>query len=245
MDLDHKSKIMKTKIAEDIVLTRKGNWVFDEHVSIIFDAHVRKSIPCYETIQKLITQISKKVLLDNALVYDLGTATGEVIYNIFQANATKNISFVGIDESLPMINEARKKCETIKNSAFYNANIETYKYDLADLIVAAFTLQFTPILNRKKTLENIKNALKPNGIFIFCEKIIYPDSKTNKFFKEIYEEWKRNYFSKKEIKSKRKSLKHVMQPLSLSKNIELLKEAGFKEINVFFQWCNFVGIIAK
>ncbi|MCJ7757209.1 MAG: methyltransferase domain-containing protein [Gillisia sp.] len=236
---------MKSKLIEDIIFSRKGDWEFDKHVSMIFDTHVRKSIPCYDEVQELIGSISKKLLSNNALVYDLGTATGEIIYNIHYANPTKNISYVGIDKSVPMLYKAKQKCEKIKNITFYNEEIETFDFKPADLIIAAFTLQFTQVTHRQHILQKIKDALKPNGNFILCEKIIYEDPIRNNFYVDIYEGWKQNYFSIEEIKAKKKSLKNVMQPITLEENIELLKTAKFKDINLFFKWCNFICILAK
>ena len=236
---------MKSTVTEKLILSRSGGWTFDYHVSLVFDTHVRKSIPCYEEIQNLIAKISKKILPDNALVYDLGTATGEVIYNVFNANESKNITYVGIDQSEQMLKVAKQKCSKIKNVSFYNEKIENFNYETSDLIIAAFTIQFTEIKNRKQILKRIKDALKPDGYFIFCEKISFENIEENIFYNQIHEDWKSNYFSKEEIKAKRESLKKVMEPHSLNENIELLRDVGFRDINVFFQWCNFVCILAK
>ena len=236
---------MTSKYIEDIIFTRGGKWEFDEHVSMIFDDHVRKSIPCYQAIQELIAQISKKLLDPGALVYDLGTATGEIIYNLNEANDNKDIHYIGIDRSLPMLKKAKNKCKNIGDAKFYNEKIETFNYEPSDLIVAAFTFQFIPIKERKPTLHKIKEALKSNGSFIFCEKITYQNQEKADFFVEIYEDWKLNHFSREEVEAKRESLKDVMQPLSLPQNIDLLNEAGFQELTVFFKWCNFVCILAR
>lgn len=236
---------MKSKATEKLILSRSGDWSFDHHVSLVFDTHIRKSIPCYVEIQNLIAEISKKILSDNDLVYDLGTATGEIIYNVFNANEHKNVSYVGIDNSGQMLKMAKQKCSKIKNATFYNDKIEVFDYETADLIIAAFTIQFTEIKTRKQILKRIKDALKSDGTFIFCEKISFQNFDENIFFQQIHEDWKSNYFSNKEIKAKRESLKNVMEPMSLTENIELLRDVGFKQINVFFQWCNFVCILAK
>ncbi|ESU22637.1 hypothetical protein FEDK69T_18940 [Flavobacterium enshiense DK69] len=236
---------MKSTETEKLILSRKGDWIFDHNVSLVFDVHVRKSIPCYEEVQELIAIISSKLLPDNALVYDLGTATGEIIKNIFKANQSKNTTFVGIDHSVQMLEIARNKCSKIKNVKFVNEDIEDFNYEFSDLIVAAFTIQFTEVKNRKNILQRIKNSLKEDCYFIFCEKINFQDSKINNLYTRIHEDWKSEYFSKEEIKAKKESLKNVMTPLTLNENINLLKDAGFTEINIFFQWCNFVCILAK
>jgi len=236
---------MKSKTIEEIIFSREGNWEFDKHVSMIFDTHVRKSIPCYNEIQELIGSMSKKILPNNALVYDLGTATGEIIYNIHFANPFKKIRYVGIDKSAPMLVKAKQKCENINYVTFYNEEIETFDFKPADLIVAAFTLQFTQSSHRQHILQKINDSLKPNGNFILCEKIIYKDANRNNFYVDIYEAWKQNHFSIEEIKAKKESLKNVMQPVTFEENMALLKAAKFKDINLFFKWCNFICVLAK
>ncbi len=239
------SFIMNPDTIEQMILTRTGDWTFDYHVSKVFDIHVRKSIPCYDEIQSLIADISKKLLTDHAIVYDLGTATGEVICNIFNANKTRKLTFVGIDLSSHMLKIAKEKCHEIKNVTFYNERIETFNYSPSDLIVSAFTIQFIDIKNRKQVLQRIKDMLNPDGSFILCEKMSFQNNKVNEIFRQIHEDWKLNYFSSKEIISKRNSLKNVMQLLTISEYSDLLMDVGFKQIDTFFQWGNFVCILAK
>ena len=221
--------IMKYQDIERIIFSRKGDWEFDENVSLIFDNHVRRSIPCYNEIQELIGMISNKVLIDNCLIYDLGTATGEVIRSIKRANPNKNIRFIGIDKSAPMLEKAKEKCSGINNVFFHNCEIESFNYRQADLIVAAFTFQFIDSSERQSLLHRIYKALKPNGYFILCEKIIYENSDENDFYIDLYESWKQNHFSRTEIKAK----------------IKLLHTANFRYTNVFFRWSNFVCILAE
>jgi tRNA (cmo5U34)-methyltransferase len=48
-----------------------------------------------------------------------------------------------------------------------------------------------------------------------------------------------------EISQKREALENVLIPYKLSENITLLKEVGFRTVEVFFKWYNFSGFIAK
>ncbi|MGQ1786641.1 MULTISPECIES: methyltransferase domain-containing protein [unclassified Saccharicrinis] len=230
---------------EKMILSRVGNWTFDKHVSKIFDDHVRKSIPCYDDVQRLIALISRQILPDHAFVYDLGTATGEVIFNIEAINHSKELSFVGIDQSDHMLNMAKKKCQVINNVTFRNEKIETFDYLPSNLIVSAFTLQFVEIPKRRDVLNKIKDSIMPNGYFILCEKMSFPNDESNSFFRQVHENWKLRHFSPDEINSKKNSLKNVMQLLSMSEYSDMLREVGFRQIDVFFQWCNFVCILAQ
>ncbi|WP_242083916.1 methyltransferase domain-containing protein [Aestuariivivens sediminis] len=230
---------------EKIILSRDGDWEFDHQVSLVFDDHVRKSIPCYNDIQELIGILSKKILSQNSLVYDLGTATGEIIRSIHRANPNTKIRYVGVDKSVSMLKVAREKCRTMKQVTFYNQDLETFTFKPAKLIVAAFTFQFIKTEHRPFILESIYKALKPNGHFILCEKISYADAAEHDFFVNVHHTWKENHFTFEEIRAKKERLKHIMQPLTLEENMALLGQANFEHPQLFFKWCNFACILAK
>ena len=47
-----------------------------------------------------------------------------------------------------------------------------------------------------------------------------------------------------EISKKREALENVLIPYRLDENVQLLKEAGFRSVEIFFRWYNFCGIVA-
>lgn len=231
---------------EKHVLSKSDDWVFDEEVSSIFDMHVRHSVPCYEDIQDLISSISADFLHPGSVVYDLGTATGEVIYNIDLRSQSKDISYVGIDSSPSMIRVATHKCSHIRNAEFICARVEDVVFTHpSDLIISAFTLQFLDPADRLKVLCKIKNSLTPRGIFILCEKVVPGDKTVKNQYISLHEKWKSKFFSADEIRNKKERLVNVMRPLSAADNMKQLREADFRKIIPFFQWCNFICWTAR
>lgn len=59
-----------------------------------------------------------------------------------------------------------------------------------------------------------------------------------------YEMKKTNGYSEEQIERKRLSLEGVLVPVTSDMNINLLKSAGFRQVDVFWRWMNFVGYIA-
>jgi tRNA (cmo5U34)-methyltransferase len=228
------------------VLSKSEAWVFDDDVSSIFDMHVRRSVPCYEDIQELISSISADYLHPGSVVYDLGTATGEVIYNIDLKSPWKDISYVGIDNSPSMIRVATHKCSHIRNAEFICDRVEDVVFpNPSDLIISAFTLQFLDPADRLKVLCQIKKTLTPRGIFILCEKVVPGDKTVKNQYISLHEKWKSKFFSEDEIRNKKERLVNVMRPLSAADNMKQLREAGFRKIIPFFQWCNFICWTAR
>ena len=77
------------------------------------------------------------------------------------------------------------------------------------------------------------------------EKVLENDSIFNRLFIDLYYEYKKNMgYSKVEISRKREALENVLIPYRADENIKLLKNSGFKSVEIFFKWFNFTGIIA-
>jgi tRNA (cmo5U34)-methyltransferase len=95
-------------------------------------------------------------------------------------------------------------------------------------------------------LKQIYAGMNTDGVLIVVEKVLAEDSCFNrKFIKYYYDFKRRNNYSEMEISQKREALENVLIPYKLSEDISLLKEAGFSNIDTFFKWYNFAGIIAQ
>jgi tRNA (cmo5U34)-methyltransferase len=77
------------------------------------------------------------------------------------------------------------------------------------------------------------------------EKLITEHKKLNKIMIDIYYKYKKNKgYSEYEIAQKREALENVLIPYTMQENIEMLKNAGFNNIEVIFRWNNFATFIA-
>ena len=54
----------------------------------------------------------------------------------------------------------------------------------------------------------------------------------------------RNNLDEEEIFAKDHSLRGTLVPYSVGANMKLIRRAGFQEVEVFFKWYNWVGILA-
>jgi len=100
-------------------------------------------------------------------------------------------------------------------------------------------------LNREKLIASIYAGMNENGCLLLVEKVLGDGSLFNRLFIERYYAYKRRRgYSELEIAQKREALENVLIPYRLSENRDLLLGAGFREVEVFFKWYNFVGIVA-
>ena len=146
-----------------------------------------------------------------------------------------------------MIERARKKAKA------YGAKIEFLESDILDFdfkeaqaFVANYTLQFIRPLKRERFVKTLYEKLDKDGVFIFSEKVISEDKKLDRQLIDIYFEYKRSQgYSEFEIAQKREALENVLVPFSMKENEEMLKNAGFKHVEIVFRWANFATFFAR
>ena len=225
-----------------------GDFTFDRSVALVFDDMVGRSVPFYGEIQRMLVELSHDFAVPGSAIYDLGCATGTTLVNLHRA-LDPSVRFVGVDNSVEMLAEARGKLE----EHGVDRPVELECRDLnegvsvtdASVALMVLTLQFIRPLRRDRLVEQVFQGLRPDGAFLLVEKVLGEESIFNRFFIEHYYDFKRrNGYSELEISQKREALENVLIPYKLLENRELLLRTGFRYVDVFFKWYNFCGIIA-
>ena len=225
---------------------------FTKSVANAFDDMVSRSVPFYEESQIAAINLAEKLIGKNRIILDLGCSTGTTLINLnkkLSKKAKKNYKFIGIDNSTPMINIANSKIKKIANSKAFSFKVGDLKnFKVRGKIGICFmhyTLQFIRPLDRLEVLKNLNQQMAEGGGFILLEKVLSNESLFNRTFIDIFHEYKTNQgYSDTEIKKKREALENVLIPYRSDENITLLKESGFRKIDIFFKWFNWIGIIA-
>ncbi|GAB6283608.1 MAG: carboxy-S-adenosyl-L-methionine synthase CmoA [Ignavibacterium sp.] len=225
-----------------------SDFKFGENVAAVFDDMLERSIPFYDEVQRMITEISFDFAKEGSNLYDLGCSTGTTLMNLDKV-LPENIKFIGLDDSQDMLN----KCELNFKNANFKRQYELIQGDLnkgvlmenPSVVVMCLTLQFLRPLYREKLIMDIYRQLNHNGCLILVEKVLGEDSLFNRLFIKYYYDLKRrNHYSDLEISQKREALENVLIPYKLNENLDLLANCGFKYREVFFKWYNFTGIVA-
>jgi len=217
---------------------------FDEEVANVFDDMLDRSIPFYKENLKLQIEILKNFLKENDLVIDLGSSTGTFLIEL--SKKIDNLNLIGLDNSSAMVKKAIQKAKAFgSNAKFIEADFLEYELPKAKAIIANYTIQFIRPLKREKLIQKIYNSLKKEGIFLMSEKLITENKKLNKIMIDIYYNYKKEKgYTEYEIAKKREALENVLIPYTMNENIEMLKNAGFNDIDVIFRWNNFATFIA-
>lgn len=230
----------------DNINAERGNWTFGGDVADTFDDHVSKSVPLYHEGHQLIRDLSDFFVKSDSVIYDLGCSTGTLIANLAELHKDKaDACFVGIDIEKPMIKKAKLNYKSKKNIKFKTENIIETDFEKSDLIICYYTVQFMRTSVRQDLINKIYNSLNWGGAFIMFEKVRASDARFQDLMTSLYNEYKllQNY-SLESIAAKTRSLKGVLEPFSTQGNLDMLKRAGFVDINTIQKYICFEGFLA-
>lgn len=239
----HKDEVFKE------VYRKPADFKFSSKVAGVFDDMVNRSVPFYEEMQRMVAELAADHCREHTKIYDLGCSTGTTLIHMDQT-VPQDIGFVGVDDSIDMLDKCRQKLESLSFTRPYELQVEDLNRQVfiqdASVVVLCLTLQFVRPINRERLLKEVYDGLVPGGVAIIVEKVLAEDSAFNReFIKYYYDMKRRHQYSEMEIAQKREALENVLIPYKLSENITLLRNTGFDHCEVFFKWYNFSGIIAK
>lgn len=238
----------ETNVGDEIE-QREGGWEFDDDVANEFDKHVTQSIPNYQQVQHHITKIADWFLSDGQreTVYDLGCATGTTIKRLIETRErSEPVRYVGIDEARPMLKQAEEKVGSYDTVRLVEENLAVDpQFPNASLIISLFSLSFLDEENRRELLEAAYRDLKSGGALVFVEKTYPEHARFQAMYREHYFDYKQQHFDAGEVIGKAKSLRGQLRPLSRDDYRRMLSEAGFDEVEPFYQNYMWWGIIAR
>ncbi len=228
--------------------TAVGDFAFNAKVAAVFDDMVSRSVPYYGEIQRMVCELAGDFAEADTNLYDIGCSTATTLLGL-DALVDPAVRFVGIDNAPDMIEKAREKIVQANTSRAIDLRVSDLHYGAdihnASVVMMLLTLQFVRPLYRERVMHTIYNGLNERGALILVEKLTSENSTFNRLFIEHYYDFKRrNGYSDIEITKKREALENVLIPYRLDENLQLLKEVGFRSVEVFFRWYNFCGIIA-
>lgn len=230
----------------------KEKWQFGRDVAECFPNMLERSIPGYVQMRELTFAVGEKYLRKDGKIsniVDIGCSNGLSIYPFLQKYGARIRSFL-VDNSEAMIEAVNKEysgwisCGAMQT---YCCDItKQYPQTIADLTLLVLSLQFVPIEERQQLLKKIYNHTEKGGAIILVEKVQGEDAEMDDLLTDCYYAQKRaNGYSDTQIIEKRRSLRGVLVNLKPEWNEELLRDAGFTNIQMFWRHLNFCGWVAK
>lgn len=227
---------------------KKEPFSFNREVAEVFDDMLYRSVPLYGESLHRQAQIVSTYYQEKTRIYDLGCSNGNLGISILDQMKGRTFSLIGVDSSRPMIEIYAKKLKDRQDSFSVRlvcGLLEDIKIDNASVVLINLTLQFIDPKNRDEVINKIFQGLKPGGLLILTEKTIHHESEINALQLQFYKQFKlENGYSELEISQKREALEKVLIPDTVHAHENRLKQAGFKIIEPWLKWFNFVSFLA-
>lgn len=219
---------------------KKNKWSFSGDVVSVFDEHVKKSVPMYDSFHEHIVNIVPYFLQKNTKIVDIGTSTG-VLINKIKNSIDRGNRFIGIDIERDMIEECSKRYVGID---FICEEASSFDFSDSSVVICMLSLQFMSEDDRVALLKKVYKELRNGGALFIVEKIRTNHCEIHDIYNDLYYDFKRTSFSAEDVLSKNASLRGIMKPLTIQRNLEALERSGFVENDIFLKTMNFVGIVS-
>lgn len=230
----------------DNIFSESGLWSFGGDTPSKFDDHVSKSVPLYEEGHQLICALSEFFVPQNGNVLHIGSSTGVLTDKVANTLKSRNVNIKGLEIELEMIKEAENR-KYENEIDFINEDINIYDIgeNCHNLIISYYTIQFIHPSLRQNIINRIYQSLMWGGAFIMFEKVRGSDARFQDIFNSLYQDYKlyKGYTSD-QIIAKQRSLKSILEPFSREGNIDMLKRAGFLDIESIMKYTCFEGFLA-
>ena len=228
--------------------TPKTPWEFDESVTRVFDDMLARSVPQYEVMRRSCFDIACRYVREGTDIVDLGCSRGEAMAPLVDKYGTRN-RFIGVETSKPMLDAVRERYKDHINSGI----VDILDIDLregfpparASVTLSILTLQFIPVEHRPRVVGDIYESPITGGCLMLVEKILGDTDSLDEVMVELcYDMRRENGYTDEEIRRKALSLKGVLVPITAKSDEELLRSAGFRDVDCFWRWMNFAGWVA-
>lgn len=229
---------------------RSSDFTFDDEVAAVFDNMIARSVPLYAEQQRMIVEVVKRYWRPGGDIYDLGCATGTTLISLGRELDGPG-RLIGYDSSAAMVKQARGAvaAEGLGDRielrlGDLDRDPQALALDGAGVVLLCWTLQFVRPLQREALIRRIHESLVDGGVLVVTEKVLSNARDLDRDFIDFYYAFKESTgYSQTEIHKKRMALENVLVPYRIDENKEMFRRNGFRAVDSFFQWFNFVGFL--
>ena len=209
-----------------------------------YDNQIKKTVPFYEEMIQQIVDIVRLLDLQSLRWIDVGCGTGKMARTALDNFDIQKM--VCIDVEKEMLERAGMLCNYEKVE-FLQCDVRELPYqEMFNIVTAIQVNHYFKKDDRIATIKNCYDALEENGIYISFENFA-PDSEEGT---RLYlERWKEFQIANGKIREEAEShIKRYGQsyfPIAISESIELLKDCGFRVVEILWVSYMQVGILAR
>jgi tRNA (cmo5U34)-methyltransferase len=214
-----------------------------------FDEHIDKSIRGYADLLDDVISLSRYFVEDATNVYDIGCSTGKLTQRMLEANQDfcAEANYVGIEIADGFYDDMLRRQDHIgeihpwASVDLRHEDVRNTSLENASLVTSIFTLQFMSKKDRRETIQRIYDSLNEGGAFIFSEKVVCENANFQDMLTFNFYDFKRKAFATEDIMDKERTLRSMLKPSTWTEIREMMWDAGFYEVQPFWQNHMFVG----
>lgn len=221
---------------------------FDERVVSVFPDMIKRSVPGYATTIDMIGVLAARYARPGTHLYDLGCSLGAATVAMAALTPVLNGTLVAVDNSPAMIERAG---ELLRDQGLTDRvrlrqdDVSAMAFEPTSVAVLNFTLQFIPLAQRDGLIRRLADATVEGGILVLSEKIRFPEPHQDALQRDWHHAFKRNNgYTDLEISQKRTAIENVLIPETLAEHEQRLRDAGYRDVQLWFRCFNFVSLVA-
>ena len=201
--------------------------------SSVYDENIVSTLPYYREYHNQIIDLVKAIGTKDINWLDTGCGTGTLASRVLDSR--DDVKFTLCDPSEQMLEIAQNKlCGS--DIRVFNIALQMMTFDSEfDVVTAVQSHHYLKPDERKTAVENCFRALKDNGVFITFENIRMTTEDSDKIALKRWENFLSDHLKDPDIVKMYIDRRGVeVFPITIEEHIKLLREAGFKSVDVLW-----------
>jgi len=208
-----------------------------------YDMQRNELIPLMDIFYGTVVELVK-ITNENAKILDLGAGTGLLTELVIKKYPNAEYTLVDIAEEMLAI--AKERFETLDNVSF---NVEDYRDGISggkyEAIISSLSIHHLDSYEKRNLYKNIFNILEDGGVFINADQVKGEDCESEEIVKEYQLSHIENCSLLREEKDETYGRIKLDKMDKMSTQINMLKEAGFKSVDIYYKYYNYVVFRAR
>jgi tRNA (cmo5U34)-methyltransferase len=213
------------------------------NIATEYDKERRSLISCFDDFYGIAVDMLQTEKAEPTVI-DLGAGTGLLSQFILLKYPNAKITLVDVSDK--MLEMAHVRFSDNKNISYVVSDYANYKFpDKYDFIVSALSIHHLTNEQKAGLYLNCYEALNVNGCFVNADQFIF-DSKENDQL--VFEKWKQRIEASPLSEDNKKGAFERMKldkPATVEENLEWLKIACFRDVDLFYKYYNFGVIVGR
>ncbi len=202
-----------------------------------YDGNVVKTVPHYEEMLDAVASAFPFRPDADIKIVDLGSGTGNLSLALRKRFPNARVSCMDI--SGKMLETARKKLGESRTD-YILADFSGHEFSMkCDAVVSSLALHHLERKARRQFFARVYGALNEGGVFVNADIVLASNSRWQRMYLAKWEGFLAPSLPREKIEEAYARYRSEDRPVPLLGDIQLLRDVGFREADVFWKYYNF------